>query len=226
VFVDRLRLLLPDSHKLTDQALNHWAYYLSHWLDTLSVSLIACALATFCAGCIAVFGLRFPAIHRIVSPLSAMSQSFPLQALGPVIIIALGAGFLTKSLIAFVITFFPIQSVILTAFADTPGQYLLFAKVCNAGFFRTFWSMRLPFALPRIVTALKLGFTMSVIGAVVAEFISPQGGIGEVLLISQSSFNIEAIYICLSMLICQGLAIYLGLSELERRLTSHRRVGA
>jgi NitT/TauT family transport system permease protein len=63
-----------------------------------------------------------------------------------------------------------------------------------------------------------------VIGAVVAEFISPQGGIGEILLIAQSSFNIEAIYICLFILIVQGLSIYLVLSWLERRVASTRSI--
>ena len=136
----------------------------------------------------------------------------------------LGHNYLTRGLIGLIITFFPIQSMIATAFSDTPVQYLLMARVCRSTFLRTFWSIRLPFALPRVVTALKLGFTMSVIGAVVAEFISPQGGLGSILLISQSNYAIEAIYICVALLICQGLGTYLTLSMLERRLMIARRL--
>jgi NitT/TauT family transport system permease protein len=156
--------------------------------------------------------------------MAAVSQSFPLQALGPVIIIVLGTGFSTKALIALTITFFPIQSAIATAFLDTPAQYLMHSRVCRADFLTTFFHVQLPFALPRTISAIKVGFTLSVIGAVVAEFISPQGGIGEILLIAQSSFNIEAIYICLFILIVQGLSIYLVLSWLERRVASTRSI--
>jgi NitT/TauT family transport system permease protein len=218
----RLRPLLPHWDKVQDQIVNAPWYYAQHWLETFSVSAAACALAALFALILSIMALRYAWLDRVVSPVTALSQSFPLQALGPVIIIAFGPGFFTKIAIALVITFFPIQNYIATAFIDTPSPYLQYARVCKAGFLTTFYFIRLPFALPRIIAALKVGFTLSVIGSVVAEFIAPQGGVGEILLIAQSSFDIEAIYICLLILIVQGLAIHSGLSWLERRLAQQR----
>jgi NitT/TauT family transport system permease protein len=138
-----------------------------------------------------------------------------LQAVAPILLILLGSGFSTKTTIAFLIAFFPIYSACLTALFTTPKNLMNLLFVCRSPLLRGIWHVRLPSALPAIISSAKVGFTLAVLGAVVAEFIHPDEGLGYLLLIAQSSYNIEVIYICIGLLMFQGVIIYQGLSFFE-----------
>ena len=92
----------------------------------------------------------------------------------------------------------------------------------RSSFLKSIIHIRLPAALPAILSSAKIGFTLAVLGAVVAEFIQPDKGLGHVILVAQSSYNIEVIYICVLLLIVQGVAVYTGISLLEQRIISKR----
>jgi NitT/TauT family transport system permease protein len=76
--------------------------------------------------------------------------------------------------------------------------------------------------LPALISAAKVGFTLAVLGAVVAEFIHPDKGLGYLILVAQSSYNVEVIYVCVLLLIMQGIAVYGGLSVLENKIIRNR----
>jgi NitT/TauT family transport system permease protein len=152
-----------------------------------------------------------------------MSQSFPLQSIAPLIIIVLGVGFITKTVIAFVIAFFPIYGACSTAMHTTPAPLLAHLSICKAGFLDGIRYIRIPSALPTIISASKVGFTLSVLGSVVAEFIQPDKGLGQLLLVAQSNYDVDVIYICVFLLMAQGLCIYGALSALEIKVLKKRR---
>jgi NitT/TauT family transport system permease protein len=83
--------------------------------------------------------------------------------------------------------------------------------------------IRLPIALPFIVASTKVGFTLAVLGAVVAEFMMPNEGLGREILMAHSQYNINVIYLCVFFLIIQGLAVYALISVFETRLRNARK---
>lgn len=196
---------------------------MDHWWATFSVSALASVLAVILAILLAVTSIRFRIADIVLRPVVAASQSFPLQAIAPIIIIAFGVGLGTKVAIAFVISFFPIFGSCSTSFRAIPKPLLACISICKGSFWKGMLHIKIPFAMPSIISAAKIGFTLSVMGAVVAEFIQPDKGIGHILLISQSNFDMNSIYICIAMLILQGSAIYGILSFIEDRLIKRRR---
>lgn len=63
---------------------------------------------------------------------------------------------------------------------------------------------------------MKVGFTLAVLGAVVAEFMQPDVGLGRMILLAQSQYQVETLYLCIVLLIIQGLFFYISLSYLEK----------
>lgn len=218
----RWDLILPNPtimwQRFTD---NPW-YFLENWWSTFSVSICASALSLLVAIALSVAGLRYPVVERALSPLVAISQSFPLQAIAPLLLIALGTGFHSKLVIALLIALLPIYEATASALRATPKAHVAHLRVLKARFLDGIILVRLPAALPAIVAATKVGFTLAVLGAVVAEFIQPDKGLGRVILAAQSQFDANIIYVCITLLALQGGCIYLTLTQFERRLTSAR----
>jgi len=217
-------ILMPDLKKTYDLLLNHYDYFFNNWWATFSVATTASFMALISAIFISILTERFKCLKFILKPIVAASQSFPLQAIAPIIIILLGVGFFTKTIIAFIIAFFPIYSACSTALQTTSKPLTSYLSICNGSFIKGMFYIKIPYALPSIISASKVGFTLSVLGSVVAEFIQPDIGIGYLLIISQSTFNMEVIYICLFILIGQGLSIYGILSYFENKLIYQRGV--
>lgn len=212
----RWDILLPNLREMKTLFLEQFDYYMQNWWATFSVSIVGAVLALLLALILAIIALRIKAVDIIMMPIVALSQSFPLQAITPLIIIVFGVGFMTKSLVAFLIAFFPIYGACITAIKTTPNNLLCFAKIYQAQFYKEVYFVRIPYALPAIISSAKVGFTLAVLGAVVAEFMQPDIGIGKVILLAQSQYQIEALYICVLLLIVQGLFVYISLSLLER----------
>jgi NitT/TauT family transport system permease protein len=216
-------LLLPNLPRASSLLLENRAHFLFHWWATLSVSLTASLLSLLVALVASFLTIRFRFLGAIISPLVALSQSFPLQSIAPLLIIAMGIGYHTKVAIAFIISFFPIYVSCVTALKTVPAPIVAFLTVCNAQPLKSIWHGRFPAALPAIISAAKVGFTLAVLGAVVAEFIQPDKGIGHLLLLAQSNYDVDIIYICIFLLILQGLTVYGVLSWAEHVVIEKRR---
>lgn len=210
--------MFPDVERMWQIFSEQFPFFMKNWLETFSVSICGSLCALFFALLLAVMAFRFKLFDLIMMPVVAVSQSFPLQAVAPLIIIVMGVGFRTKILIAFLIAFFPIYGACITAFKTTPKNLICFSKIYRTSFLKEIYYIRFPYAFPTIISAVKVGFTLAVLGAVVAEFIQLDVGLGRLILMAQSKYDIEIIYICIMMLIVQGLFIYISLSKVENVL--------
>lgn len=212
----RFDLLLPDLDKVRELLFSQYNLYLANWWATFSVSFLGSILALSCALIISVLAVKFRIVDVVMEPVVAISQSFPLQAIAPLIIIAFGITFSTKAFIAFLIAFFPIYGACVTAIRIIPKNLLCFSRIYNTNYIKEVYYVRIPYALPTIISSAKVGFTLAVLGAVVAEFMIPTNGLGRMILIAQSQFNIESLYICIMLLIFQGLLMFVSLSKIEK----------
>lgn len=208
-------LLFPSIRDMFSVFSEHISMFTENWWATFSVSITGASLAVIFAIAFSIIALKVRFIDILMQPIVAVSQSFPLQAITPIIIIVMGIGFTTKAFIAFLIAFFPIYGACITSVKTTPENLLCFCKIYQANFFKTIFYVRIPYALPAITSSTKVGFTLAVLGAVVAEFMQPDIGLGRLILSAQSQYNIEVLYICISLLAIQGLIIYVSLSILE-----------
>lgn len=210
---------LDEIYRVFERAPHH---YLNSWWATFTVASLASIAALTAALVMAGLSIRFPVLEVVLAPVLAISQSFPLQAVAPVIIIVFGPEFLSKFLVAWLICLFPMYGSTTAALKTTPPNLAARLRVTESSFWPSIVLVRIPAALPAIIAAIQVGFTLAVLGAVVAEFMIPQAGLGSIILVGQSDFNLSTIYLCVLMLIVQGLAVYGILNVVGRHVRVRR----
>lgn len=192
------------------------SYFAEHWWATFWVSAFASLLAILAALAASFLALFNRAIAGVMSAFAAGSQSFPLQAIAPLILITFGTGNLVKVGICFFVAFFPIYGNLQGAVARSWREVTPFLRVTRCASPALITRIVIHEALPSILAACKVGFTLSVLGAVVAEFILPEEGLGYVIVISLSQMQTSYVLLAVGLLIAQGLFVYSLVSWAER----------
>jgi len=128
-------------------------------------------------------------VSRALYPLLIITQAVPKIAIAPVLLLIFGAGTESKVILCFLSAFFPILISTATGLAATPEELLELSRSYNAGAIKTFVKIRFPMALPHIFSGLKVAITLAVTGAVVAEFVASDKGLGYVILSATSYWN-------------------------------------
>jgi NitT/TauT family transport system permease protein len=182
-----------------------WA---GHVWATLRVALMGYALAIVVAVPLAIGLATSRFLSRTLYPILVVVQSTPIVAVAPIIVVTLGASDLPRVVITFLITFFPIVVSTVTGLLATPEELIELSRSLRAGRKREILHVRLPFALPHLFSALKISTTLAVIGAVVAEFVAAEKGLGFFIAFSTSYFKIPTAFAGLVVLVSISLILF------------------
>ena len=182
--------------------------WLSHIWATLRVALMGFFLAVVVSIPLAIALANSRLLSRTLYPILIIIQSTPIVAVAPIIVTTLGASDLPRVLITFMIAFFPIVVSTVTGLLATPEELIELSRSLKAGRAREIRHIRLPFALPYIFSALKIATTLSVVGAVVAEFVAAEHGLGFFIAFSTSFFKIPQAFAGLVVLVALSLVMF------------------
>jgi NitT/TauT family transport system permease protein len=192
------------------------------WLQniwaTLEIVLLGYALALAVSLPLAVCLVNSPLLSRSVVPLLIIVQSTPIIAIAPIVVVTLGAGTFPRIVITFLITFFPLIVSTTTGLRATPPELIELSLSLKAPRYRQFLQIRLPYAVPYIFSAMKVSVTLAVIGAVIAEFVASDQGLGYMILNATSLFRLPQAFACLVVLVGLSLLCYQGVVLAERFL--------
>lgn len=156
-------------------------------------------------GMLIVFSRFF---YRALYPLVVASQMVPKVAVAPLFVVWVGTGLSSKVLVAFLISFFPIVvSTTLGFMAVDPDQVTLFRSMGSSAR-RTFFSLRVPVALPNIFAGLKVAMSLAVVGAIVGEFVAANSGLGYYLLVANGQVDTPGVFAALFVLSALGVVLY------------------
>lgn len=162
-------------------------------------------------------GIAFSAwMARTVYPLIVAFQVVPKIAIAPIFVIWFGIGWVSKLTLVFLLCFFPMLVNNVAGFRGINPEIMDFARSTGANAWRLFWRIRLPSALPSIFTGLRIGAVNAVTGAVVAEFIASDRGLGYLLLEYNGNLLASAVFATVFVLSAIGLSIYYAVEGLER----------
>jgi NitT/TauT family transport system permease protein len=157
-------------------------------------------------------------------------QITPQIAIAPILFLWLGLGLLPKVLIAVLISFLPMLINSYVGFRSLDADVLDLARSMHIGRWKLFTHFELPSALPHIFVGAKIAMTYAVVGAVVAEFMSSNAGLGYIIMVANGLLDGALGLASLIVLSVEGLLLYILLSALERLLTpwhiAQRRVAA
>jgi len=202
---------------MVEMSLHRW---IEHAWTTLSVALTGYFCAILIALPLAIGIVKSRLLSRLVLPWLVVIQSTPIIAVAPILVVTLGTGSLPKVVITMLITFFPIVIATATGLAAVPPELVELSRSLRAPVRRQYLQIRLPYAAPFIFAALKVGVTLSIIGAVVAEFVAAETGLGYLILFSTSSFKVPTAFASLTILVVISLLLYGLVDLLHRRLVS------
>ena len=195
--------------------LSSWA---EHAFATLRVALMGYALAVLVSVPLAVGIATSRFLRRTLYPILVVVQSTPIVAVAPIIVVTLGASDLPRVVITFLITFFPILVSTVTGLQATPEELIELSRALRAGRAREILHVRLPFALPHLFSALRIATTLAIIGAVVAEFVAAEKGLGFFIAFSTSNFRIPTAFAGLLVLVALSLGLFRLVGGLQARL--------
>lgn len=181
------------------------------------------ALAGFALGAsVALVGAIIMAHSRLLEkslfPLAILVKVTPIVAVAPLFTIWFGFGLMPKVFIAALITFFPVLVNAITGFRSVNATVMEFLLSLNAAPWEIFLKLRLPSALPFLFAAFKVSITLSVIGAVVAEWTGASQGLGRIIWLSHVDLNMPTLFAAIIVLAAMGVSLYFILAVIERRV--------
>jgi len=155
-------------------------------------------------------------LDSILRPYIATSQAVPKAALAPLFVLWLGFGLGPKVTIAALISFFPLlENTIVGLRRVDPDALKLFASL-GASPWQVFVKLRLPHGLPYILTGLKVGIVFATVGAVIAEFVTANKGLGALIMQAQGNFDTRLMFAVIIVLTALGVLLYEILRLVER----------
>ncbi len=192
-----------------------WA---EHIFATLRVTLLGYGLSILIGIPLAIALASSRLLSRTLYPLLVIVQSTPIVAVAPIIVVVMGAGDLPRVFITFLIAFFPIVVSTVTGLLATPPELIELSRSLGASRIREFRNIRLPYAIPHLFSALRISITLAVIGAVVAEFVAADKGLGYFINFSTSMFQVPQAFAALMMLVIISLGLFQLVGLVQRLL--------
>jgi len=189
-----------------------------HILTTLYEVLIAFLLGISLAFIIAILLYQFPIVEKIVDPFLTMLNSLPKVALGPLIIIIVGAN--TKSIItmALLINLIVTTITIYTGFLNTDPCKLKLLQSFKATKIQILTKLVIPNSYETIISSLKLNISMTMIGVIMGEFLVSKKGIGYLIIYGTQVFNLSMVMSGILILIILSYVMYLIVGYIEKVL--------
>lgn len=183
------------------------------WQNALATGKIAALALVFSAITGVLLGLVigwFRTIRQLFMPLLVALQSMPKIALAPIFVAWLGFGTLPKLLIAVLITFFPITLAVIVGVESIPATVVLLSRstgLAGAAFVR---KIMLPAVAPYAMSSLTIAATLAVVGAIVAEFVGSQNGLGNVLLLASGNRDVPLVFAAIVVTALLGIVFYVA----------------
>lgn len=197
-----------------------------HGWVTLSATLAGFVIGTLAGILLAVGIVHNRAMDMSVMPWAIASQTIPILAIAPMIIVVLNTvgiqGLIPKAIISAYLSFFPVVVGMVAGLRSPDMMQLDLLKTYNASTGETFWKLRLPSSMPYLFTSLKVGVAASLVGAIVGELPTGAGqGLGARLL--AGSYYGQTVQIWAALLAAAVLAAALvGIVGLAQRVTLRR----
>ena len=189
-----------------------------HALVSLAEAVTGLVLGLASASVLGYFIAKSRALERALTPYIVASQAIPVVAIAPLLVIWLGFGLRSKILICALIVFFPILVNTVIGVKSVEPNLRDLMRSLRATRWQTFVKLELPAALPILLGGLKIGATLSVIGAVVGEFVSRDRGLGFLLDFARGQYDTALVFVAVATLIVMALSLYAVVALLERLL--------
>ena len=207
--------ILPPPTKIFVTLSQEHDQLLKHSWVTLQEMLLGFTLAVSMGVPLAVLMFEFPILEKAFYPYVIGSQTVPVFAIAPLLVVWFGFGITSKVMMAAIIVFFAIVLTTLDGLKSTDPDTVNLFRILRASRWQILWKVRMPTALPFIFSGAKIGISISTIGAVIGEWVGASAGLGYLMLYANAQLKVDLVFAAIFCLTFLGLGLFSIMSLLE-----------
>ncbi|NMD26759.1 MAG: ABC transporter permease [Chloroflexi bacterium] len=189
-----------------------------HLSFTLLEILLGLFFGSLSAAVVGYFLSKHPRAENFASPYLVASQSVPIVAIAPLLVIWFGPGLFSKVLICALTVFFPVLVNTLVGLREVPQDLRELMRSLKAAPAQTLRYLELPASLPVFLGGLRVGATLSVIGAIVGELVGSDRGLGFLINVGRGQYDTALVFVAVLTLMVLAASLYGLILLLESRL--------
>jgi NitT/TauT family transport system permease protein len=210
--------ILPSPAEILREMREEYASLMRHLGWTMLEAVLGFLLGSALAFLAAVLFVHVRTLERSLYPWAIVLQTVPIVAIAPLLTIWLGFGVAPKMTIAAIVCFFPMLVNSIRGLRSVSPQALELMRILSASGWDVFSRLRLPSSLPYVFSGLKVASTLSVIGAIVAEFTGADRGIGYVVQSASYRLDTRLLFAGITFSSLAGILFFAFISTLEKML--------
>jgi len=214
--------VLPTPLAILERVATDFPMLLDHMRFTAAEVLGGFALAILVGVLLALAIFYSRLVEHAVYPILIALQTVPKVTLAPLIVIYLGYGWGPKIFLSFLVSFFSIVVSTVVALKALDRGYVNLIRSMGGTEAQIFFKVRLPAALPALFGSLKVALTLSIIGAIIGEYVASERGLGYLQLKANSTFDTTLNFASVVMTSLLGVSLYFIINTLERMFTTPR----
>jgi ABC-type nitrate/sulfonate/bicarbonate transport system permease component len=210
--------ILPGPLGIARAAVNQRDMLLQNAVPTLQIAVFGFGLALFLGTALGTLIHLSRALETALYPIVIASQTVPVLALAPVLVVLFGFTIVPKLIIVALVCFFPITVNAVDGFKSVEPDLVRLVRSLGGSRWTVFRTVEWPSALPFLFSGAKVAVTYSVIGALFAEYVGSFEGLGHLMTESQSQFNTEGLFAAVGVLTLIGIGLFCAVGAAERVL--------
>ncbi|MBE0414539.1 ABC transporter permease [Yoonia sp.] len=218
-------LVLPAPSRVLDQIVLNRALLWDNTLPTLKATFAGFALSLTVAFGLSVVLDFMPRVRRALFPIFVVSQTLPLVAIAPLVVLWFGFDLTPKVLLVALVTFFPMLVALVDGYAATDPEIEDLMRSMGATRGQIFRSARFPSAMPYFFAGLRISITYAVVAAIFAEYVGARAGLGIVILNAKNSFRPDLVLAAVVISSTLTLILFAITALLQRVVLRWRDVG-
>jgi ABC-type nitrate/sulfonate/bicarbonate transport system permease component len=208
---------LPTPTAVITALVNNWPVIYDNTIPTLLETVLGLTIATLLGLLLAVLLNASRWMRRAVYPLLVTSQTIPMVALAPLLLIWIGPAISSKLIVVILYCFFPIAVACADGLASVEPAMIRLMRSMKASRWQILWMVRLPAAMPSFFSGLRIAATYSVVGAIFGEYVGAEKGLGIYMQRATNSFATAQVFAAIVVTAALSLALF-GLVSLIERL--------
>jgi ABC-type nitrate/sulfonate/bicarbonate transport system permease component len=186
--------VLPTPSRILVELFNFRGLALDHTAETVKETAVGFSAAVGFAVIVAIVMDQIGWLRRSLYPLLLASQTIPIIAIAPLMVLWFGFGLLPKALVIVLVTFFPVLVALLDGFASTEREAMNLLHTMGASKLQIFRYLRFPSALPLFFTGVRISASYAVVAAIFAEYVGAFQGLGIWMQISKNVFRTDLVF--------------------------------
>lgn len=210
--------MLPSPLQVIKAFVSEWPVLMEHLIVSLGEATLGLGISVIVAFVLAILMDHYGILYQSLYPLLIISQTIPVIAIAPLLVLWMGYGMAPKVMVIFLVCFFPLTIGLLEGFKGADQDAIRLLKSMGATKTQVFVHIKYPCALPHFFAGLKVSVSYAVIGAVVAEWLGGTAGLGVYMTRVRKSYAFDKMFAVIFLVSMISLLLMQGVGVLEKRL--------